>query len=261
MSISIHHIRNATSVLTVHGKRILVDPMLSDVGELPPVPFTRSLRRNPLTPLPVPLHWFETMDAILLTHRHFDHLDKKAISVLNKRIPVFCQPEDQNFLLAAGFVNVQVIDDSFEWCGIGMKRIKGQHARGFAAKLLGPVSGYILSTPEDGSIYIVGDCVYTPAIEAVFREVKPDIAILNTPRAQMLLGTIITMTAEDIVHIAQLSPATKIVAVHMDAISHCTFKRQHLRAFLKERSLEHAAIVPEDGEVISFSQAQVQLCN
>ncbi|WP_219835622.1 MBL fold metallo-hydrolase [Paenibacillus sp. R14(2021)] len=257
MGMSFQHIRNATSVLNVNGKKILIDPMLSDTGELPPVPFTRSLRRNPLTPLPVPLHFFNHMDAILLTHRHFDHLDKKALSVLNKKMPVFCQPEDQAFLHKAGFINVYAIQQSFEWCGIQMKRIKGRHAPGFAAKLLGPVSGYIVSTPVDGSVYIVGDCIYTPAIEEAFREYQPDTAVLNTPRAQMLLGTIITMTAEDIVRIAELFPTTRLIAVHMDAISHCTFKRQHLRSFLKDRGLEHAAVVPDDGEVIDLNTAAI----
>lgn len=252
MGMSFQHIRNATSVLIVNGKKILIDPMLSDPGELPPVPFTRTLRRNPLTPLPVPLHFFEYMDAILLTHRHFDHLDKKALSILNKKLPVFCQPEDQAFLQTAGFMHVHAIQQSYEWCGIQMKRIKGQHAPGFAAKLLGPVSGYIVSTAEDGSIYIVGDCIYTPAIKETFLKYQPNIAILNTPRAQMLLGTIITMTAEDIVRLADLSPTTRLIAVHMDAISHCTFKRQHLRSFLKERGLEQVAIVPNDGEVIDL---------
>lgn len=252
MGMSFQHIRNATSVLTVNGKKILIDPMLSDTGQLPPVPFTRSLRRNPLIPLPVPLHFFDEMDAVLLTHRHFDHLDKKAISVLNKEIPFFCQPEDQAFLRAEGFINVHVVQQSYEWCGIRMERIKGQHAQGFAAKLLGPVSGYIVSTSAEGSIYIVGDCIYTPAIAETFQKYQPDTAILNTPRAQMLLGTIITMTAEDIVRIADLSPSTRLIAVHMDAISHCSFKRQHLRHFLKERGLEHVAMVPNDGEAIAL---------
>lgn len=77
MLISVQHIRHATSILTINSKRILVDPMLSEVGELSPVPLTRNYRRNPLTPLPVPLHLFEDVDAILLTHRHFDHWDKR----------------------------------------------------------------------------------------------------------------------------------------------------------------------------------------
>ncbi|AIQ66406.1 hypothetical protein PGRAT_01110 [Paenibacillus graminis] len=46
MLISVQHIRHATSILTIHGKRILVDPMLSDVGELSPVPLTRNYRRK-----------------------------------------------------------------------------------------------------------------------------------------------------------------------------------------------------------------------
>ncbi|KQO18900.1 MBL fold metallo-hydrolase [Paenibacillus sp. Leaf72] len=252
ITISIQHIRHATLVVTINGKKILVDPMLSDARELPPVPFTWTLRRNPLTPLPVPLPFFEDMDAVLLTHRHFDHMDKKAISVLNKRTPVFCQPEDQTFLQTAGFLNVQAIDNSLEWCGIQLKRIKGQHAQGIFTRLLGPVSGFILSTAADGSIYLVSDCVYTPAIEETFRENHPEIAILHTARAQLLLGTTITMTAEDILRIRKVSPATKLVAVHMDAISHCTLKRQQLRIFLKERGLENEAFIPEDGEVIAF---------
>ncbi|WP_338554295.1 MBL fold metallo-hydrolase [Paenibacillus sp. KS-LC4] len=252
IAISIQHIRHATLLITINGKKILIDPMLSDIGELPPVPFTRTLRRNPLTPLPVPLSFFEDIDAVLLTHRHFDHMDKKAISVLHKRLPVFCQPEDQTFLQNAGFLNVQVIGSSLEWGGIQLKRVKGQHAHGVFTKPLGPVSGFILSTTAEGSIYLVSDCVYTPAIEETFREKQPDIAILHTARAQLLLGTIITMTAEDILRIRKVSPATKLVAVHMDAISHCTLKRQQLRSFLKEQGLENAAIIPEDGEVIAF---------
>ncbi len=83
MSFSIQHIRNATSLVTMNDKRILVDPMLSDVGQLPPVPFTRTLRRNPSVPLPVTLDTFDNIDAILLTHL------KQQRPFLTRRSPSF----------------------------------------------------------------------------------------------------------------------------------------------------------------------------
>jgi L-ascorbate metabolism protein UlaG (beta-lactamase superfamily) len=252
MAISVQHIRNATSVITMLDKKILVDPMLSSVGELPPVPFTRTLRRNPITPLPVPLDFFEDMDAILLTHRHFDHFDLTAKRVLKKKIPIFCQPEDLKYIQSEGFHNVYPIVDTYSWCGINFKRIKGQHAKGIVSKLLGPVSGFILSASNMGSLYIVGDCIYTEKIEQVFKQFQPEIAILNTPKAQLVLGTIITMTPQDILKVLQISPASKIVAVHLDAISHCTLKRRDLALFLEENHVLDIVSIPQDGEIITF---------
>ncbi|WP_431088655.1 MBL fold metallo-hydrolase [Paenibacillus sp. 8b26] len=252
MPISIQHIRHATSILTLNGKRILIDPMLSGVGKIAPVPFTRNYKRNPSTPLPVSLHIFEKVDAILLTHRHFDHWDKKAISILNKSIPVFCQPKDRASVQSVGFKRVIPVNDCYEWEGIQMKRIEGPHAPGLTGKLLGLVSGFFLNTMTEGSIYIVSDCIYTPAIEEAFRELMPDVAILNASEAEMIWGTVITMTSEDIARIARLSPRTKLLAVHLDTINHCKMSRNQLTKFLKEQHLEDSVWVPEDGEVISF---------
>lgn len=252
MVISVQHIRHATSILTINGKRILIDPMLSDIGELSPVPFTRNYRRNPLTPLPVPLYEFDDVDAILLTHRHFDHWDKKAISILNKHMPVICQPRDQASAQSAGFLKVISVNDSIEWEGIQIKRKEGPHAPGMTGKLLGRVSGFFLNTLVEGSIYIVSDCIITPAIEEVFQELEPDFAILNASEAEMIWGTVITMTREDIAHLARLSPKTKFLTVHLETIKHCKLSRNELRKFLKEQQLENSVLVPEDGEVISF---------
>ncbi len=252
MTLSIQHIRNATSLININGKKILVDPMLSDVGELPPVPFTRSLRRNPIVSLPVTLNTFENIDAILLTHLHFDHFDKTAKTVLNKHVPVFCQPTDQKYIKSCGFNNVHPVDDTSQWCGINFKRISGQHAKGIVAKLLGPVSGFILSTSDVESLYIVGDCIFTEQLNETFKQYQPQVCIVNTPRAQLLLGSIITMTPKDIIKVLRVSPSSKIVAVHMDAISHCTLTRKDLTQYLVAHNVLDSVIIPQDGELTYF---------
>lgn len=250
MSISLHHIRHATSILTFNQKRLLIDPMLSDVAKLASVPFTRNFRKNPLTPLPVELNSFENIDAILLTHRHFDHWDKKAIAVLNKDIPVFCQPRDALAVQSAGFIHVIAVEDSYEWQGIQIKRIQGSHAPGLTGKLLGPVSSFFLHTATEGSIFIVSDCIFTPIIAKAFRELMPEVAILNVAEAVMLWGTAITMQRDDIARIALLSPRTKLVVVHLETINHCKLSRAQLTHYLKEQQLDHAVSIPNDGETL-----------
>ncbi|MGG2081570.1 hypothetical protein [Lysinibacillus pakistanensis] len=130
-----------------------------------------------------------------------------------------------------------------------MRRIEGPHAPGITGKILGTVSGFYLNTMSEGSIYMVGDCIYTPNIEKTFRDLSPDVALLNASEAEMIWGTIITMTREDI---AQLSSKTKLLAVHLDAINHCKLSRKQLSDFLKEQDLSGSVLIPEDGEIISF---------
>ncbi|MCM3173673.1 MBL fold metallo-hydrolase [Paenibacillus sp. MER 99-2] len=252
MTITIQHIRNATSLITILGKTILLDPMLSDEGELPPIPFTHHFGRNPTVPLPVPLETFEHIDAILITHLHFDHFDKTAKKILNKKTPVLCSPEDHQRILSWGFENVSSIEDTGHWEGIDFIRVRGQHAKGSLARFLGPVSGFILSTPEEESLYIVGDCVLTDPIKHVFNQYKPLVCIVNSASAQLLFRSTITMTPQDISTILEISPSTKVIAVHMDAIRHCTTSRKALSHYIEQNQLLDSVVIPEDGECIYF---------
>jgi L-ascorbate metabolism protein UlaG (beta-lactamase superfamily) len=47
-------VRSATLILELEGRRLLVDPMLDDVGSRPAVGNTDNDRRNPLVALPFP---------------------------------------------------------------------------------------------------------------------------------------------------------------------------------------------------------------
>ena len=97
-------VRNATVILELDGRRLLVDPMLDAVGVQPPVENTDNERRNPLVPLPIPADQVVAdLDAVLVTHLHRDPFDDGAVNHLPRDVPVLCQPEDRQCLRLHGF--------------------------------------------------------------------------------------------------------------------------------------------------------------
>ena len=88
-------IRNATVVLELCGRRILVDPMLDAARARPPIENTANPVPNPTVELPFPAEEVvRGLDAVLVTHRHRDHFDGTAERLLPRDVPTFCQPDD-----------------------------------------------------------------------------------------------------------------------------------------------------------------------
>ena len=86
-------VRNATVILELRGRRILVDPMLDSAGARPPIEDTVNPVRNPTVELPFAAETVvDGLDAVLVTHCHKDHLDDTAVRLLPRDVPAFCQP-------------------------------------------------------------------------------------------------------------------------------------------------------------------------
>ena len=76
-------VRNATLLLELEGRRILVDPMLDPAGARPPIAGTANPVDNPTVELPFPAEEVvRGLDAVLVTHRHKDHFDDTAERLL-----------------------------------------------------------------------------------------------------------------------------------------------------------------------------------
>jgi L-ascorbate metabolism protein UlaG (beta-lactamase superfamily) len=250
-SVTIQLIRNATILVAINGKKILIDPMLSPQRGLPPIPFTRNRVRNPLVPLPVNISEFEHVDALLLTHCHTDHFDLTAKLTLNKNIPVLCQPGDDRLLKQCDFTKVVVIDTVHTWNGLKFTRVYARHTeKRWLSRLVGQVSGFIIEGRDVPSIYIMGDAVYVPELEHTLATYQPGITVANAGEARLFLGSLLTLKAEDIRRVAEIAPETRVVAVHMEALNHCQLTRAELRQFLINSRLEHRVDVPLDGEVL-----------
>ena len=232
-------VRSATVIVELRGRRVLVDPMLDDAGTRPPVGQTANPVRNPTVPLPFPAEdVVRDLDAVIVTHRHRDHLDARGEELLPRDVPVFCQPEDEEALRALG-LDARVVRDSLDWDGMAIARTPARHGSGRMAELMGPVSGFVLD-----DLYLAGDTVWYGAVEESIERHRPRVAVVNAGGAEFLEGGLIVMGIDDVREVAARVPV--VVAVHLEALNHCFLTRAALREAVP------GVLVPEDGETLEL---------
>ena len=250
---NIQLLRHATLLITVNGKKLLVDPMLSEREAMAPIVNSSNDRRNPLVELKIPQDdYLDEVHAVLLTHTHRDHFDDAAAEKISKDMPVICQPEDEEKLQLIGFHAVIPVGQTIIWEGIRFIRTKGQHGTGEIGQKMAPVSGYIIQAAGEPSVYIAGDTIYCSDVEQALSAYSPQITVVNAGGARFNTGDPITMTAQDVAKVLQFAPETKVVVVHLEAINHCPVTRADIREYLEDKQLNRRAYIPADGESISL---------
>ena len=252
----IHFLRHATLVLAIEGLYILVDPMFSPAGAMPPVANAADQRRIPLVDLPlaeVELNYMlDHIDAALVTHTHRDHWDDRAVELLPKQLPILCQPEDESKIRQAGFAAVLPIPARRQWRGVEVHRTGGQHGTGEIGARMAPVSGFVLRAAAEPTLYLAGDTIWCPEVEQALQDHQPDVVIVNAGAALFLSGGPITMTADDVAQVCRALPPAEVIAIHMEAINHCLLTRSELLARLEEQGLEGRVMIPGDGTLVEL---------
>lgn len=259
----IHHLRNATFVIESGSNRILIDPMLSEKGKLPPFAYLRHKpERNPVVPLPdSAAQILNSITCCLITHsrtfgikalQHTDHLDAPGESFLRDNdIPVVCPKQDAAYLKKCG---LRVETELSYWepqsfLDGEITAVPAQHGHGWIHHFMANGAGFYLRLSGEPSIYISGDTVYTNDTEQALTELKPDIAVAAAGGAGLDIGGPILMPLEEIVRFARTAPG-KVIANHLEALNHCPITRLQLKQTLKDKGLLSKTFIPDDGETL-----------
>ncbi|WP_111655548.1 MBL fold metallo-hydrolase [Isoalcanivorax indicus] len=256
----ITQLRNATILISTGGYRILVDPMLAPKGSIPALKYaTRSRRRNPLVDLPADAEaLLSTVTHALITHcqkGHFDHLDRAGSKWLRERqIPVFCMPEDADFLRKKGLV-VQPLESGRQAFLSGeVTPVPCTHGTGLVGSFMAHGHGYFLTFPREPSLYLAGDTILTAQIRDFITWEQPDICLLPAGGARFDLGGEIIMGAEDILAVSGITKGV-IIANHLEALDHCPVTREQLTTLRDKQGLGERLRVPDDGETVVLQAA------
>lgn len=256
-------IRSATSIVTFGGKRFLIDPMLAKMGTYPSVPNTcDSGRGNPDSELPCPVDALLEVDAVIVTHLHFDHFDEVAAREIPKSLPLFAQsPEEAQVLQGYGFSDVRVLQDKgVDFEGVTLYRTDCDHGSSSLVIMDGytdmqlseKASGVVFSSESESQrFYLAGDTIFCDKVVAAMTKFKPEIVAVNAAGAQYPLAHLLIMNQYDVLTLMKAFPDVDVIATHVEGVSHASVTRPMLREFAQQHNLTRLH-VPNDGETLRF---------
>lgn len=245
-------IRNATIRLEYANITILIDPML---GAKHSFGSFAGIEDNPTVDLPVSAsEVLENVDLILVSHVHEDHFDSAAQEMVDKALPILCQPGDRERIQAYGFNNVVEVEDETQWQQVRISRIGGQHGTGQWAERLNQVSGFVFQFPGEPTVYWIGDSVWCEEVKVALDTYQPDVVITHSGGAELKDSGPIIMDAAQTITVCEALPTARVIAVHLDALDHCKTSRKALQIAAKEAGISPDRLrIPEDGALVEIN--------
>ncbi|MBW1701345.1 MAG: MBL fold metallo-hydrolase [Deltaproteobacteria bacterium] len=172
--LSITFIKHATVMIKDLDTHILVDPVFSC-----PFWFIKDF-----TPLAFDIEQMPNPHHVLITHGHYDHLDKPSLSRLNKDTHII-SPLGYNEIFDELGMNQRTKLDWFETFTDGKRKITLLPCNHWTMR--NPMTGpnrslwgsFLIKTASGPSIFISGDTAYFPGFRELGKEFPIDLAIFN----------------------------------------------------------------------------------
>lgn len=247
-------------LLQMQGRNILLDPMF---GETPaPHPY---LGRNRFSgPLPIEIEKLPQIDAILISHDHYDHLDYESIMKLKEKVKMFYTPLAVGVHLKAWGIEENKIRELDWWQEVRNKELEfictpAQHFSGRKPNNRQSTlwSSWVIRS-EGESIFFSGDSGYGPHFKEIGEKYGPfEFAMMECGQYNTLWPDIHMFPEETILAGMDIG-ARAIMPIHWGAFQLAlhSWTDPVERAAKKARQLNSILVTPMIGQPIMIDNLE-----
>ena len=250
-------------IMNLGGNIILLDPMLGQYAAPVPVP---SLKRYS-TQIAFSVEDIDTIDMVVYSHDHYDHLDYSTIKKIKGKVGLFIVPHGVgNHLRSWGVPEQSIIEfnwnDSKEINGIEFVCLPARHFSG-----RGPFnrnstlwSSWAIKS-EHGKIYFSGDSGYGKHLKKIGDEHGPfDISLIDCGQYNKA-WKYSHMFPEQSIKATRDLKGEYLIPIHWGAFTLSTHSwiEPPEKVFANAEKLGQKIILPQIGQIISMEQTNYKI--
>ena len=247
---------HSTFLLQIKGKNLLIDPMFGNVPA--PNPLLGSNRFS--NELPIEIEKLPHIDAVLITHDHYDHLDYESIQKLKDKVNMFYTPLGVGIhLLKWGIEKERIIEldwwQEIKYDELTIRCTPAQHfsGRGLADREKTLWCSWIIQS-DDENLFFSGDSGYAPHFKEIGDKYGPfDFAFMECGQYNDL-WPLVHMFPEETAQAGLDIKAKRMMPIHWGAFklaSH-SWTDPVERLSKKAKELKIDLVIPKIGESIEI---------
>jgi len=208
---------HSTLLVEIDGYRVLVDPVWAERAS----PF-ESTGPKRFHAAPLPLDQLPEIDAVVISHDHYDHLDHETVIALGDKVPLYAVPLGVGAHLEHWGVPADRIVERDWWGEIQIGDLKliatpARHASGRSLTLSDQDqtlwSGWVIQGPEH-RVYYSGDTAMLPELADIGERLGPFDASLIETGAYNSLWSDVHMGPEQAIVAHELVRGGLFIPVH-----------------------------------------------